>query len=332
MDGLQTVSNVTRNLGISGRMLRYYEQIGLLESKRLDGYSYRVYDETAVRRLRQIIVLRKLRMSVKQICEILSDGDAAHIVDVFERNISELDEEVTALSTARSILARLATELHEKAQVQVRLDWLKNSSVVSMVEALTIPQNNLREEKTMSELNQANEKLNMLTDKQVRIVYLPPATVAAYQYEGDEPEMHVGQVVDKFVRDSDLVSIKPDMRHYGFNAPNPVDETGRHGYEMWVTIPDGMEVPEPLIKKQFAGGLYTAHMIPFGAFEEWGWLWQWAEKSKKYERNSAGKGAECMFGLLEENLNYVNNIKSGNSEPDDLQLDFLLPIKERQSL
>jgi hypothetical protein len=75
--------------------------------------------------------------------------------------------------------------------------------------------------------------------------------------------------VDAFVRESTLTRIKPDLRHYGFNSPSSVDETGRHGYEMRVTIPGGFPVSKPLVKKHFDGGLYGAHMIPFGAFEEW---------------------------------------------------------------
>lgn len=181
----------------------------------------------------------------------------------------------------------------------------------------------------MASPDSACEKQTRLTDRDVRIVYLPPSSVAAYQYVGDEPEMHVNQVVDRFVRESRLAEIKPDVRHFGFNAPNPVDETGFHGYEMWVTIPSDMDVPAPLVKKQFEGGLYAAHMIPFGAFDEWGWLWDWVKNSRKYQGNSGGKGAECMWGLLEEHLNYVNHAGLENSEPDDLQLDLLHPIKLR---
>ena len=55
MDQRQTIGTVSKNLGISSRMLRYYEQIGLIESKRVENYAYRVYDEEAIRRLRQII-------------------------------------------------------------------------------------------------------------------------------------------------------------------------------------------------------------------------------------------------------------------------------------
>ena len=61
MNQMLTVSTVSKNLGISSRMLRYYEQIGLIESRRMNDYAYRVYDENAIRKLRQIIILRKLR-------------------------------------------------------------------------------------------------------------------------------------------------------------------------------------------------------------------------------------------------------------------------------
>jgi len=117
------------------------------------------------------------------------------------------------------------------------------------------------------------------------------------------------------------------VRHYGFNAPNP-DKTSYHGYEMWVTIPNDMEVPEPIIKKHFEGGLYAAHMIPFGAFEEWGWLSEWVKNNSKYEGRNDEKGPECMWGCLEEHLNYINHIQLPNTEPEGMQIDLLHPIIE----
>ena len=49
MNQMLTVSTVSKNLGISSRMLRYYEQVGLIESQRMDDYAYRAYDEDAIR-------------------------------------------------------------------------------------------------------------------------------------------------------------------------------------------------------------------------------------------------------------------------------------------
>lgn len=167
-----------------------------------------------------------------------------------------------------------------------------------------------------------------LTDKDVRIIYIPPATVASYHYIGDEPEHNVNKVLDDFVRKSNLCKIKPDLRHFGFNHPNPVDESGYHGYEMWVTIPDDMDVPEPIVKKHFDGGLYAAHMIPFGAFEEWNWLAKWVSQSDQYEYTGDWNG-DIMFGWLEEHLNYFNHVNLENTEPEGMQLDLLIPIKEK---
>lgn len=177
----------------------------------------------------------------------------------------------------------------------------------------------------MDKLKKAEEHLSKLND--VRIIYLPPSPVAAAHHIGDEPEHHAYAMIDKFVRDTGLCKMKPDLRHYGFNHPNPVDETGYHGYEIWVTIPDDMEVPPPLAKKYFDGGLYAAHMIAMGNFNEWEWLFTWVNNSEKYEFAGDMKDQEHMCGLLDEHLNYVNHVLLNNTEPEDLQLDLLMPVK-----
>jgi DNA-binding transcriptional MerR regulator len=156
---LQTVSAVSKNLGISTRMLRYYEQVGLIGSQRTENYAYRVYDENVICRLRQIIILRKLRVPVKQIREIFNNGDAVKVIEMFERNINELDEEITALSTVKSILVKLVRELREIANVKLQLDLLSDSSVFTIVDSISLP-NNILEEKNMNDLNQASKVLS----------------------------------------------------------------------------------------------------------------------------------------------------------------------------
>lgn len=324
---LKTITQVTVEFGVTTRMLRYYEQIGLLASRRMENYAYRVYDEEAIARLKQIMVLRKLRIPLKQIATLLSDDDARHAVDVFTQSIGELDEEIDSLSTIRSILVRFVRALRDTSGISLKADLLNDAVYLSMVEPLSPKKLGVKEEKTMDDLNKASANLNKLTDKNVRIIYLPPATVAAYQYEGEDPEMHVHAVINKFVLERDLTRVKPDLRHYGFNAPCE-DEKGHHGYEIWVTIPEDMDVPEPIVKKQFDGGLYAAHMIPFGAFEEWEWLNEWVTHNDRYEYRGNWDMAN-MFGWLEEGLNYVNQVHDENPEGKGVQLDLLIPIQEK---
>jgi DNA-binding transcriptional MerR regulator len=290
-----------------------------------EDYSYRTYDEGTILRLKQIIVLRKLRIPLKSIAKILLTENTALAIDIFQQNLSEIGDEITALETIKSVIQSFIERLKIK---NAKLQLLDDESLLEIVDSLTASKINFKEDKTMDDLIKADEKINKLTDRDVRIVYLPPSGVAAYQYEGDDPEMNVHKVVDAFVRESNLTEKKPDLRHYGFNSPNPVDETGRHGYEVWVTIPDGFSVSEPLVKKHFEGGLYAAHMIPFGAFDEWGLLNQWIENNGKYEFRSSGDYRN-MFGLMEEHLNYVNRVHLDDPEEEGCQLDLLLPIKGR---
>lgn len=320
-----TISQVSKDFGVSTRMLRYYEQTGLLKSHRREDYAYRMYDEEAVSRLRQIMILRRLRIPVKQIKRILTKQDVVTAIEVFTQNIRELDEEISALSVIKGILCRLVDDLQRAADITLPQLLLNDDYLAASIASFTPSTINFKEDKTMDSLKKAEETLSKLPD--VRIVYLPPATVAAAHYIGDDPEDHVNQMIDTFVRETDLCSIKPDLRHYGFNHPNPVDETNYHGYEMWVTIPDDMAVPLPLTKKHFPGGMYAAHMITMGNFNEWDWLFGWVGSSDKYEFAGDMEDQEHMCGLLEEHLNYIHHAGLGITEPEDMQLDLLAPVK-----
>lgn len=103
--------------------------------------------------------------------------------------------------------------------------------------------------------------------------------VASIHSVGGTPEYDTGIEMQRFMIQTNLANIKPDLRHYGFNHPDGAD----HGYERWVTIPNNIEVQKPFVKKYFPGGLCAAHMIPMGNFEEWAWLSEWGKNSSEYD-------------------------------------------------
>lgn len=321
MNGIMTVTEVSRQYHVSARMLRYYEKAGLILSTRREGYSYRVYDAAAVRRLQQILVLRKLRIPVRQIAVILNDKEQVQTLEIIQEKLSELDEEITALSTIQDILAGLLERLEENMKKQVRLDLLSDTELMDIVHVLNPPKTNLKEEHFMEDLQKADRVLEEKMD--IRIVYLPPATVAAAHYIGKNPEDVAGKNIYDFIRESGLPEIKPDFRLYGFNNPSPQEGAGDYGYEFWVTVPDDMEVREPCVKKHFAGGLYAAHCIKMGDFHEWGTFFSLMQRNEEYEidhREPYGMG-----GCLEEELNVYTNFIRENSSTK--QLDLLIPIK-----
>ena len=321
---LQTISQVSKRFKVTTRTLRYYEQIGLLQSIKKEDYSYRVYDETSILRLQQILVLRKLRIPLKEIEVILNSDSIIQILEVFSRNFNEINDEIIAMSTIRSILSTFIERISENSSLDIKKNLMDDHNLLDMVNSLTVSKINFKEDKSMEDLNKASEKISKI--RNMRIVYLPPATVASYNYIGESPEDYVSDIIDAFVKDNNLEKIKPDLRHYGFNNPSPTVAIDYYGYEMWVTIPDDMEVKEPLIKKKFAGGFYGAHCIEMGNFDEWQLVFDWIDKSDDYEYDI--REPYGMSGLLEEKLCYFENFLN-NSGKARLQLDLLIPIKKK---
>lgn len=314
---------------VTPRMLRHYEKLGLIEVCHKEDYAYRMYDENAVRRLQQIIILRKLRLPLKQIAVILQDDKQREALRIMQESIWELNSEISSLCKIRTILRLFVERLDSSIQENVRMDFLDDDNLSEIISTLSLSKANLKERVSMSELNEANEIINR--NSAVRIVLLPPCTVASNRVIGKEPEETVGNEIDKFIRESRLYEIKPDSRYFGFNHPNPgILPNDEHGYEVWVTIPDDMEVPPPLVKKRFEGGLFAAMTISFPDFWRWGELDDWARESDTYEANYSELGFEIMGGCLEEHLNWVYSSHMGWPENGiDGQLDLLLPIKKR---
>lgn len=329
VEDMLTVVEVSRTYGVSARMLRHYEKLGLMRSGRQEGYAYRVYAPEDVLRLRQILVLRKLRLSLKEIGEIMADPGPAAAVRVLERNLAQMDEEIRALRAVRDVMDEFLRALKARRALPAGETLLQDDRLMALAEALSSSSTRIQEERRniMEKLEQAERANGTLKD--VRIVYLPASDVAAAHVVGDEPEDRAGRMIAAFARETRLWEKHPGLRLYGFNHPNPVDESGWHGYEFWVTIPDGMAVPPPLERKRFAGGMYAAHMIQMGNFHEWEWLSRWLDDSDEYAYDGNGD-PETMFGTLEEHLNYHEHVRQTTAgEPQPSQLDLLIPVKRK---
>lgn len=69
---MMTVSEVSRLTGVSIRTLQYYDKIGLLHPSRYTEAGYRLYDDTALAVLQQILLFRELEFSLKDIRRIMT--------------------------------------------------------------------------------------------------------------------------------------------------------------------------------------------------------------------------------------------------------------------
>jgi len=334
---LQTISQVSKQFGISTRTLRYYEQIGLIDPVRKEDSNYRSYKDETLLRLRQIIVLRKLRIPLKQITEIIHSNDVTVAIEAFERNLADIEDEITALSTIRNVVKAFIRQLNLD---KTKLALLDDDSLLEVVDALTVSKINFKEDKSMDDLNKANERLGKITDRDIRIILLPPSAVASALGTGENAEHDADVIMGKF-KDDVLSKTNPSTRFFGFNNPvfTQSGEFVKHQYEVWAAIPDDMPVPAPLIKKQFKGGLYIAYTSKPVSFDDWKRLKEWLDNNDDFAYDNSrayrdDKLEEHMpghsgWGCLEEHFNSYNIYGLADKRHIITHIDFLTPVKEK---
>ena len=72
---MMTVHEVSQISGVSIRALHYYDKIGLLPATEVTDAGYRMYDDTALERLQQILLFKELQFTLKEIKAILDSPD-----------------------------------------------------------------------------------------------------------------------------------------------------------------------------------------------------------------------------------------------------------------
>ena len=103
---MKTVKEVSKLTGVSVRTLHHYDAIGLLKPTRVTEAGYRLYDDTALRRLQTILLFRELQFPLKEIKEIL-DTPGFDPMDALEQQIHLLELQRKHLDTLISHARRI---------------------------------------------------------------------------------------------------------------------------------------------------------------------------------------------------------------------------------
>lgn len=96
---MKTVNEVSKLTGVSIRTLQYYDKIGLLHPTEYTQSGYRLYDDTALEALQQILLFRELEFPLKEIKRIISSPD-------FDRN-KALEQQIELLTLKKEHLDNL---------------------------------------------------------------------------------------------------------------------------------------------------------------------------------------------------------------------------------
>jgi len=146
------ITDLTPTLGLTSRCLRYYENVGLIKSIRIAGEKYRYYDAQTIDRLKQIIVLRKMLIPIKDIIRIYESEDMSVVVETFVKRIRAIDEEVSALEELRQIVNEFLSAMIAKGVKKI-------SALPIIYEGMERKLEQLEGHKPMNSLSVVSEKL-----------------------------------------------------------------------------------------------------------------------------------------------------------------------------
>jgi MerR family copper efflux transcriptional regulator len=111
------IGNAAGASGVTAKMIRYYESIGLIEAPSRTEAGYRVYDQDAVHTLRFIKRARNMGFSIEETSELLAlwrdKSRASADVKTFAlKHVRDLEAKISELQSMARTLRHLAGSCH----------------------------------------------------------------------------------------------------------------------------------------------------------------------------------------------------------------------------
>jgi MerR family transcriptional regulator, copper efflux regulator len=111
------ISAASKASGVSAKMIRHYEALGLVPGVRRSDAGYRQYDETTVHQLRFIRRARDLGFDTKEIGALLQlwrnkRRSSAEVKRIAAKHVAALAERIAALQSMQRTLSHLAHHCH----------------------------------------------------------------------------------------------------------------------------------------------------------------------------------------------------------------------------
>ncbi len=262
MESCIKIRDVTSRYNITARTLRYYEDMGLIESVRGSEYAYRMYGADAVKRLEQILILRKLNISIKDIARIFASKDASVLLEVLNQKVEDIDDEVALLHELKGLILAFVEQIHF-------MDFQKEADVKRLYEKASEIEQQLTHAAyggnpaTVNRMMAVAGRLEKLPD--VRVVELPPCRMVSSGIETGE----------MFAPDSLLTRFNrwfsgADKKRRDRFFPRDFmwfDEKTR-GTVWWYALSEDMEAPDDFELVDFEGGLYAAAVSRDGDMDD----------------------------------------------------------------
>ena len=315
MEELIKIRDVSSKYDISARALRYYEDMGLITSTRSADYAYRLYDSGAIKRLEQILILRKMNISIRDIQRIFSASGSEVVLEVLGKKVTDIDGEVALLHELKEIILEFIRQIKQAdftSDSDVKMLYEKASQIEGRLANTSYDGNPAKA--NVTRLLDVTEKLKKAPE--VRVVQINP--FRAFTSGADTFENVMGPFQEWQEAHNHLVK----KTLYG--APDFLwSEDGIHAVWIWAVedwVTEADTAPYELIT--FEGGLYAAAMSVDGDDDITGrvqaGIQKWLETSGFELDDRPGHRTLCHM------VNPTDEIKEALGYH---QLDIYVPIK-----
>ncbi len=116
-DGFRNIGEAARDSGVSAKMIRHYEQTGVVPAPPRTAAGYRLYREADVHTLRFVQRARELGFPVKEIKELVGlwtsrRRSSAEVHRVASRHLAALERKLGQMEAMRGTLRQLVQACH----------------------------------------------------------------------------------------------------------------------------------------------------------------------------------------------------------------------------
>lgn len=260
MNDLIKIRDVSIKYDITARTLRYYEDMGLIASTRSDDYAYRLYDGVAVQRLEQILILRKLNISIKDIQRIFSTSGSEVVLEVLGKKVDAIDEEVSLLHELKNFVLEFIQQIEEadfSKESDVKLLYEKAKEIETQLVSVNYEGN----PSNANRLVAAAEKVERRPD--ILIVEMPPCRMITSGLLADDNEMNRFDAM--WMRLASRIADKINPRDFMYYDEEHKKNVWLFMLEDWMTESDtdGYEII------MFAGGLFASALADSWEYSEY---------------------------------------------------------------
>ncbi len=298
------ITDLTSQLGLSSRSLRYYEQIGLIKSVRPEFEKYRFYDSENIERLKQIIVLRKMQIPVKDILRIYESADMSVVVETFVNRIHTIDDEIGALAELKRITGEFLQTMMQNGVTKISALPLLYEEIGKQLELMEE-----RKPVLAAELNAVSKRLSKPLE--ISIVALPRMRVIS-SYLKINPQVSDTEGLSRFVQSSGIKPGNHERLEFQTSA----------GDVVILRVPEEFVNGSKFLDYTFPGGLFAVAnaYLDEDLGERFRSLVKDFDNNKYYQIDYAGDGSLRHAAMLENLIS-----------PDDQRelVALYVPVKKR---